>query len=1014
MIRVLRGRMLASTLLMGASLLASAPALAQAGASSGGDAQAGQIPGATGATQPGEAPQTDLPQEGEDIVVTGSLITNPNLRTSSPVNVTTADEIALRQTNRADEILRQLPGVAANIGSGTNNGNGGASFVDLRGLGANRNIVLIDGARIVPADLDGSVDLNNIPLALLDRLDVLTGGASTTYGADAVSGVVNFITKRDFAGVDLTGSEQITERGDGNILRVDLTVGANFDDGRGNAVLSLGYQEADPVFFAGERPRSALTVDSFNGTGAGASATAVPARFSVSGVGNRNIDPATGALVPVFASFNFNPFNIFQTPFERFNLFSSARYEVSDAVEVYSRGLFSQNTVQTIIAPSGSFANSLLIPVSNPFLPAAARATFCANNDSNPNVAGIQTLTAAQCAAAAVATNPSDPNYREFATNVSRRLVEAGGRISNYETQVFDFRVGARGNLAENLRYDVYGAYGRSTNTQTILNYASIPRLQQALRATDATTCQDSSGGCVPVNIFGDAGSITPDAVGFLLVPATSGQRATLAQVRGVLNADLMTFGSANAPIAVAAGSEYRRYTAETFADQLAQDPGALGGAGGATVPVEGGYDVVEGFAEIIAPLVGDQSFLRSLTLEAGVRYSSYKVDAPGNPSFDAWTYKGGVTFEPVSGLRLRGNYQRAVRAPNIGELFTPNAVGLTNLRNDPCQNAGATITAASNLGLVCAAQGAPITAAGFITPIDPPSAGQINATFTYSPNNRPEKADTYTLGAVFQPTFIRNFSISLDYYNIKVRDALSTPAPGDVIGACFGNLTAASATSAACLAIQRDPATGGLDGDASTTPGIPAPLTNSGRITTSGLDLIANFSRDLTDDIKLGLSFNGNYTISNKFRATPDGLNRECVGYYSINCSLTGSILPEYSFNQRTTLSFESVDVSLLWRYISGTEQEPFDAVATNFGSNGPAFAPFRTINDKHYFDLTTRFGVTDNFDFTLSVINLTDKDPPTVGSNIGVTTFNSGNTFPQTYDTIGRRYAASARIRF
>ena len=995
-------------------MLVGAPAWAQAGQSPGGDAQAGQIPGATGATAPGEAPQTDLPQEGGDVVVTGSLITNPNLRTSSPVNVTTADEIALRQANRADEILKQLPGVAANVGSSTNNGNGGASFVDLRGLGANRNIVLIDSARIVPANLNGSVDLNNIPLALLDRLDVLTGGASTTYGADAVSGVVNFITKRDFAGVDLSVSEQITERNDGNIVRADLTVGANFDDGRGNAVLSLGYQKADPIFFAGERAGSALTIDSFDGSGSGASATAVPARFSVSGVGNRNINPATGQLVPVFASFNFNPFNIFQTPFERYNMFSSARYEVSDAVEVYSRGLFSNNTVQTIIAPSGAFSNPLFIPVSNPFLPAGARATFCANNDSNPTLAGIQTLTPAQCAAAAATTNPSDPNYREFATNVSRRLVEAGGRISNYETQVFDFRLGARGKLTENLRYDVYGAYGRSTNTQTILNYASIPRLQQALRATSATACQDASGGCVPVNVFGDTGTITPDAVNFLLVPATSGQRATLAQVRGVLNADLMTFGSANAPIAIAAGSEYRKYTAETFADQLAQDPGALGGAGGATVPVKGGYNVVEGFAEIIAPLVGDQTFLRSLTLEAGVRYSSYRVDAPGKPSFDAWTYKGGATFEPVSGLRLRGNYQRAVRAPNIGELFTPNAVGLTNLRNDPCQNTGNAIAATSVLGQVCAAQGAPVTAGGFITPIDPPSAGQINGTFTYNTNNRPEKADTYTLGTVFQPTFIRNFSVSLDYYNIKIRNALSTPAPGDVIGACFGALTAASATNPACLVIRRDPATGGLDGDASTTPGIPQALTNSGRIRTSGLDLIANFSRDLTDDVKLGLSFNGNYTISNKFRATPGGLNRQCVGYYSINCSLTGSILPKYSFNQRTTLSFGSIDVSLLWRYLSSTKQEPFDANAANFGSNGPAFAPFRRIGDAHYFDFTTRFGVSDNFDLTLSVINLTDKDPPTVGSNIGVTTFNSGNTFPQTYDALGRRFAAGARIRF
>jgi iron complex outermembrane recepter protein len=347
-------------------------------------------------TVPAEASDEAIDEPGSEIVVTGSLIRNPNVESSSPVNVTTADEINLRQANVAEDILRDVPGVAANVGSSTNNGNEGASFVDLRGLGAARNIVLLDSQRVVPANLNGSVDLNNIPLALLERVDVLTGGASTTYGADAVSGVVNFITKRDFAGVELSLGEQITERGDGNIFRADLTIGANFDDGRGNAVLSVGYQEADPVFFAGERPGSALTIDSFDGSGSGASGTASPSRFSVPGSGNLQIDPATGNLVPQFALFNFNPYNIFQTPFERFNLFTSGRYEVSDSVEVFARGMFSQNTVNTIIAPSGAFSSPVFIPLSNPFMTVGARNTFCANNDFDPNTTGNQTLTPAQ------------------------------------------------------------------------------------------------------------------------------------------------------------------------------------------------------------------------------------------------------------------------------------------------------------------------------------------------------------------------------------------------------------------------------------------------------------------------------------------------------------------------------------------------------------------------------------------------------------------------------------------
>ncbi len=989
---VFRARLLCSTLLIGAGTIA-APVLAQ--------------------TQPVESvtPQDNAPAEeaGADIVVTGSLFRNPNLVQSSPVNVVTEDEIQLRQTFNAEQLLREIPGVASNVGSSANNGNEGASFVDLRGLGANRNIVLLDGTRITPANLDGAVDLNVIPVALIERVDVLTGGASTTYGADAVSGVVNFITKRDFAGVDLQASESLTERGDGNAFRVDLTVGGNFGEGRGNAVFGVGYQESDPVYQGGERRASNETVDSFDGTSTGGSATAIPTRFSVAGVGNQNIDPATGQLVPVFASFNFNPYNVFQTPFRRFNMYGAAHYEVSDSVEVYTQGIFSKNKVQTIIAPSGAFSSPLLIPVSNPFLPAGARATFCANNDFDQSAEGVQTLTAAQCAAAAATTNPNDPNYREFSTNVSRRLAEAGGRVSTYETTLFNYRAGARGNITDKIRYDVYGAYGESENTQAQTGYALTSRFQQGLRATSATTCVDSTGGCVPINLFGSQGTITPEQAAYLQAAAFSTNKTTLAQVHGLITADLGTAFSASAPISVAIGSEYRKYTADITADTLSQNPGELGGAGGAITPVSGGYDVVEGFGEIIIPLLADAPFFHSLTLEAGGRYSSYKVDAAGSPSFNATTYKAAATWEPVESLKLRANYQRAVRAPNIGELFAPSSVNLTNLKNDPCQGTAAVTNA--NLRAVCIAQGAPASQIG---KIDPPSASQINATFSGNVNLRPEKADTFTVGAVFQPTFVRGFTVSLDYYKIKVRNAITAPRPGDVIGACFGNLTAASATDVACTSIRRDPATGGLDGDASTTPGLQLPTTNSGRLETSGLDLTANFRTDLGSFAQLALNFSGNYTFESKFQSTPGGLNRECVGYYSINCGFTGSILPKFSFNQRTTLSFGDVDVSLLWRHISSNKQEPFDAVEANFGSNGPAFADFRRVKAYNWFDLATRFGISENFDLTLTATNLLDKGAPLLGNNIGSTTFNSGNTFPSTYDALGRRFTVGARVKF
>jgi outer membrane receptor protein involved in Fe transport len=270
---------------------------------------------------PAFAQAADDEKASDEIVVTGTLIANPNVTSTSPVAVIGQDEIALRQVGNAEQIIRDLPGAVPSIGQNVNNGNGGASFVNLRGLGTNRNIVLLDGARVVPSGTGGAVDLNNIPLALIQRVDALTGGASTTYGADAVSGVLNFITRKDFSGMELQVGEGLTEKGDGNTFRADLTLGANFDDGRGNAVLSLGYQEADPIY-QGDRDISLFGISSRTGVASGESFTSVPAAFSFDD--DYQINAAGNALVPFYNGFNFNPYNIFVTPYQRFNMFGHA------------------------------------------------------------------------------------------------------------------------------------------------------------------------------------------------------------------------------------------------------------------------------------------------------------------------------------------------------------------------------------------------------------------------------------------------------------------------------------------------------------------------------------------------------------------------------------------------------------------------------------------------------------------------------------------------------------------
>ncbi|MGK6323218.1 TonB-dependent receptor domain-containing protein [Sphingomonas sp. DT-51] len=1079
MLNAYRSRLLASTLLVGAVI--AAPATAQT-ADPASQPETGVQSNDPNAPAAGISSQEAAPPAGEnsagDIVVTGTLIRNPNLVSSSPVAVVGAEEIQLRQRNTAEELLRDLPGVAPSIGSSVNNGNGGSAYVDLRGLGNFRNIVLLDGARITPASTVGRVDLNNIPLALVERVDTLTGGAATTYGADAVSGVVNFITRSDFSGMEANVSQGITERGDASSFRADLTLGANFDDGRGNAVVSFGYQDVDPVY-QGARDFSRNNYTSTSG-GRGGSGTTVPGRFTLGNAYN-TIVPDTGTLRPYVGAtdgFNFNPYNVFQTPFKRYNIYGAGHYELSDHIEVYGRGMFSKNTVSTIIAPSGVFGQLLTIPVSNPYLPAPARARFCANNDFDPNTAGIQTLTAAQCAAAATATSPTDPNFRTFTTTAGRRFTEVGPRVSDYVTTMFDYRAGVKLGITNSISLDLSGAYGESENRQTQSGYVLISRLRSAVYATNPNTCLGSSpavlnpdprlpplanagagtnagSGCVPVNVFGADGSISPNQIPYLTAAATTSQNTSLAQARALLSGDIgKTLPWASEPIGFAVGAEYRKYTAEQFADELSQTAGELGGAGGAVPNYRGSYDVREGYAEIIAPLVSDKPFFHSLTIEGGVRYSSYKVQAEGSPAYDTWTYKGGGSWEPASGLKIRGNYQRAVRAPNIAELFSPVNTGLTSLATDPCRTTRNPTTGAityagplgnANLQAVCLAQGAaPETIGGIANP----TAGQANATTAGSTTLRPETSNSYTIGAVFQPNFLPGFSISVDYYNISIRNAISQPVPGDLVSGCFGNsnaggITATSVSNPICSLFRRNSVTGGLDGDPATTQGLLFPATNSGRILTDGIDLGINYRRDL-GFAKLNLSFNGNWTNRSKFQAIVEGstvplgnpigaglalpttVYRECVGFYSGNCgspgsagpsSAAGSIQPEFTWNQRTTLSIGDVDLSVLWRHLDGVEVEP--GVTTFSGTIEAGALAGRDVNfgkipAYNYFDLATRFGVSDNFDLTVTVTNLFDKQPPLVGGTVGATSFNSGNTYPSTYDALGRRFNVGARIKF
>ena len=1001
-----RNQLLVSTLLAGVASIAS-PVAAQSSNAQATTAPADAASNAQITNQAG-ADQT-APTTTNDIVVTGTLIHNPNLIASSPVNSISEGELTLRQPNNAEEALRGIPGVSPGIGTQVNNGSNGTNTVDLRGLGTQRNLVLLDGNRLVPTRQDGATDLNIIPTALLQRVDVLTGGASTTYGADAVSGVVNFITRRDFAGIDLRADYKLPERGEGRSYRADLTVGANFADDKGNAVLSLGYTSIDPVYQT--RDFALFGVSSTSGKASGSSAVSVPTAIAFSNGDFLQVNSTSTALVPQYQGFNFNPYNIFQTPLERKSAYAAARYDVADGVEVYARGLASQNTIRQIIAPSGVFGLGFTIPGQNPFLTSAIRNTLCTES-------GI-------ALGATCDNNPAIP-----LPAVYRRTVEVGPRLTTFENTVYDARAGVRVDLTKTINLDVNASYGRSEQTQSASGFVLNTVLQQALNATSTTACSDPSNGCVPLNLFGPAGSITPAQVKFIVAQSTIRVNTELKQARAVVSGDLgTTIPYATNPISFAAGGEYRQYTFERIPDAFAQNPVALGGAGNAFLPFAGGYSVKEAFGELIAPIANAQHFFDELSVEAGVRYSSYSI--PGSTGYDTTTYKGGLTWQPAQGIRLRGNYQRAVRAPNIGELFAPVVTSLTNLTVDPC--AGAAPVGNANLTAICVAQGAK---PGQIGSIPQPNAAQANVTGGGNVNIKPEVANTFTAGLVITPSqFIPGFNLSIDYYHIVINKAITVATPGDILAACFNNITAASAASVACTSIVRNPVNAGLSGTTlPATLGLPQPETNNGRLATDGIDVTANYTRKF-GEVGLNLNFVGNWTDHLRFAASPSSVNRDCVGYYSANCGFVlGQITPRFTFQQRTTLTVGGANLSLLWRYINPVTYEGsapdyvargflasnrflFNGVVTNSGVSsvlaGQAFN-FNRIAAYNYFDGSAQFNIAPRYQLTMTVQNLFDRNPPIVGGQAGSTTANSGNTFPSTYDTLGRTYSVGVRLKF
>ncbi|NVM76416.1 outer membrane receptor protein involved in Fe transport [Duganella sp. SG902] len=944
--------------------------------------------------------QDAAPQKIESVQITGTRITTPGTTSTSPISSVSAEEIKASQPAAVEEFIKTLPVAMPSIGSGTNNGTSGAATIDLRGLGPNRTLVLINGRRMVPFNLDGTVDTNTIPIALLSRVDLLTGGASVAYGADAVAGVVNFNLKKNFSGFDATTSYGgTTNDHDAKKKRTDITMGANLDDGRGNVVLSIGKTNVDPLR-QGARPYGVTSLSSTTGKPSGSNTT-IPTGIAVTKgaggtdtlSGNWQMDPASGKLVSPLVPYNTNPLNYYQTGLDRTQATSLASYKINDKVEAYAEVFYTNSKVSSTLAESGTFGNVFQVPIGNPFIPDPARQQICAR-------AGI---TAANCVAGNTTLVPM---------TINRRFVEMGPRLNDFSNSTLQYTLGARGDLAFDWTYDVNWTRGKADQTQVRGNWGSLSKVGQALNYVGGTKCVSDTNGCVPLNVFGAAGSITPAMIGFINEGAILLQNVQQDVGSVSFAGDLGNkFVSpwAGQPITMAITAEERKVVAGTQSDAASQIQGEVLGTGAPTPDRSGHFRLRELAIESQVPLIKDKPFVRALNADLGYRETEFKSGDAASINYSSW--KIGAEWEPVKTIRFRGMVQKATRAPNVNELFAPLVTGLSNQAVDPCQKGGSAVPSQANtpgtLANLCRLTGVP---AGEIGSLAQPSSGQINRLSGGNPDLGPETAKTKTLGFVWEP--LPKLAISLDYYKITIANAISRPSTTDITDDCYNN-NPTYAFNASCAQIGRNPANGTFNGVDS--KGVFTPLTNSGHQETSGFDLNVNYklqAKQINLDPKYGnfdLGFAFNQVQSFEFQPSPISINRNCLGYYSVACGdVANSPVYKRKFSQRTTWNVGDFSVGYNWRYVSAVDIEPLALKNT-------AFLPqFSHIAAYNYVDLSGVYNYSKNLRFNVSVNNLANKKPPIVGGTIATTAMDSGNTFPQSYDAVGRYITFGASLKF
>lgn len=956
------------------------------------------------------------------VVVTGSRIRTKDYKAISPVSTVTSETIALTATTSTEKLLNELPQITPG-NTYTSNNAGGEDFstVDLRGLGPTRNLVLVNGERVPGSSTTGAVDLNTIPAGLIERVEIMTGGASAVYGSDAMSGVVNFVLKKNYQGAEINVSHGTTfEGGHSPETVIDALVGGNFDNGKGNVTAYASYYEREGTF-QGDldySSRSAAVVGYNDGTNdrtaivdtaagyialrnsgqtvygtylSGGSAT--PAWGTFSSPGNAfdattlrtnaltmgqftNVDsdcnPATAGTSPGVGTLSFNsagklqpaltgsncavpdraagstrynyaPDNYLVIPGHRFVLNTTANYEISPKMRLNAMLSFvnSETTVQLAPTPATGLtvqmtpAMQALIQTKHPDLWVALQSR------ANP----LGSLAA------------------------NRRTNELGPRIGVNTNNSFFLSTSLTGELNDSWDYSVTASYGQNRFDNHLYNNAGRTQFVQGLAGCqnmDGSAITGALPGCVALDIFG-ANTMTDAMVDFLGVDTHSSTTVKESRWSGFVRGDL--FNLPAGAVSTVFGLEYRKSSAAQLVDD-AQRNGDIYGFNAVQDQI-GSIEVTEYYTEVKVPLLKDAPLAESMNVEFGYRVSDYSTVG------SVETYKVGADWSPVSWLRFRASHNKAVRAPNVFELFQNGDQGFPSY-TDPCND---TPARSSGMATYCASQGVPIAGFGQIN-------SQVQAFAFGNPDLQPETSTSDTFGVVIQPDWfpVGKLRATVDYYDIMIEDAIASRGAQTIINSCYSNFGVGAQATLDCARITRDPATGQ----------VIAVDTSRGNLTyfqTSGTDVSLDWRHNVLGGT-LNINYNGNFLSSYdsgglQLKGTTEG----CIG-----CAI-----PAYKQILSTTFKHGPMTYYARWVYTPTMKQ---DYAGGTWEATGALDTPAAS-----YVDATIRWDVNSNLMLQANISNVFDKLPPMTETGV---INGQANTDVQVYRIFGRTWQVQAKYRF